>query len=258
MKQIRGRLLAVLLLGILLTAVLVGGVSILSLRDIMQLDSEAMLARSTQEFAAAVNAQRDRLIVFIILFTLAVCVVAVVVSAGIFSRIFELAYTDELTKVRSQNAFQEEVAERERDIHRGRASFSLCIFDVNHLKAVNDSYGHLAGDMLLMQAASLIQQHFPDEKVYRIGGDEFVIVFRNRPRYFVFSMLTEFRERMRDSVSEDIRIPVIASGLANYDEDRDATFQDVFSRADRAMYENKLALKLLDPEEVQEQNRDRM
>ena len=175
MKRIRGKLLMVMLLGILLTAVLVGGVSVLSLRDILQLDSEAMLARSTQEFA----------------------------------------------------------------------------------EAVNDSYGHLAGDLLLMQAASLIQQHFPDEKVYRIGGDEFAIVFRNRPRYFVFSMLTEFRKRMRDSVSQDIRIPVVASGLADYDENLDAAFQDVFARADHAMYENKLALKQLDPETVQAQNRDR-
>lgn len=62
MKRIRGKLLTVMLLGIAVTAVLVGGVSILSLRDILQLDSEAMLARSTQEFAAAVNEQRDRLI----------------------------------------------------------------------------------------------------------------------------------------------------------------------------------------------------
>ena len=258
MKRIRGKLLMVMLLGILLTAVLVGGVSVLSLRDILQLDSEAMMARSTQEFAETVNAQRDRLILFIGLFTMTVCIVAIVVSAGIFSRIFEQAYTDELTKVASQNAFQEEVTERERDIHRGRAAFSLCIFDVNHLKAVNDSYGHLAGDLLLMQAASLIQQHFPDEKVYRIGGDEFAIVFRNRPRYFVFSMLTEFRKRMRDSVSQDIRIPVVASGLADYDENLDAAFQDVFARADHAMYENKLALKQLDPETVQAQNRDRL
>ncbi len=258
MKRVRGKLLTVMLLGILATAVLVGGISILSLQEILQLDSDSMLARSTREFAEAVNAQRDRLIFFIIVFTLAVCIIVIVISVGIFRRIFEMAYTDELTKVGSQNAFQEESAEREQDIHRGRANFGICVFDVNHLKAVNDLYGHPAGDLLLMQAASLIQQHFPDEKVFRIGGDEFAIVFRGRPRYFVFSMLTTFRKRMRSSVSRDIRIPVVASGLAVYEEERDAAFQDVFSRADQAMYEDKLALKALDPEEVREQNRERL
>ncbi len=258
MKQIRGKLLTVMLLGILVTALLVGGASVLSMQEILQLDSEAMLARSTQDFAEAVNAQRDRLIFFIAIFTLAICIVAIVVSAGIFRRIFEMAYTDELTKVGSQNAFQEETAERDREIHRGHAAFALCVFDVNHLKAVNDLYGHLAGDILLMQSASLIQQHFPDERIYRIGGDEFAIVFRNRPRYFVFNMLGEFRQRMRSSISRDIRIPVVASGLAFYDEKRDAAFQDVFSRADHAMYEDKLALKTLDPAAVREQNKERL
>lgn len=246
-----------MLLAILVTAVLVGGAAILSLHEILQLDSDVMLSRSTQEFAEAVNVQRDRLMLFIVLFTLAVSVVAIVISAGIFRRIFDMAYTDELTKMSSQNAFQEEVTDRERDIHRGRGSFGICIFDVNHLKAVNDIYGHLAGDLLLMQAASLIQQHFPDEKVYRIGGDEFAIVFRNRPRYFVYSMFSDFRKKMRGSVSQDVRIPVVASGLAVYNEEKDAAFQDVFSRADRAMYEDKLALKALDPAAVREQNRER-
>ncbi len=257
MKRIRGKLLLVVLFSILVPTLLVGTVSVLSLWEILQLDSEVAIARSTREFAAIVNAQRDRLIIFIVLFTLAVCAIAIVISVGIFRRIFVMAYTDELTKVASQNAFHEEQADRDRDIHRGRASFSLCIFDVNHLKAVNDCYGHLAGDLLLMQAASLIQQYFPDEKVYRIGGDEFAIVFRNYPSYFSYGMLREFRKRMRSSVSQDIRIPIVAGGLAHYDEDRDAAFQDVFVRADRAMYEEKLALKALDPAVVQEQTRDR-
>ncbi len=247
----------VMFLGILATAVLVSAASILGLQEILRLDSDAVLSGSAQEFVAAFDAQKEKLILFNVLFALAIGCIVILITTGIFRRTIRMAYTDEMTRMGSQNAFQEEVAERERDIHRGRASFVVCIFDVNHLKAVNDLYGHAAGDRLLLQAAILIKQHFPDEKIYRIGGDEFAIVFRGRPRYFIFSMLSEFRKFMRDSVSQDIKRPVVASGLAVYDQNRDAAFQDVFSRADQAMYENKLALKALDPAIVREQNRER-
>ncbi len=258
MNKFRGKLLQIMLFGILVPTMLVGGISVLGLWRILKLDSEAMLVHSAQEFAAIVSARRDRLILFIALATLAVCVTATTIITGIFRRAFEMAYTDELTKVASQNAFHEELAERDWDIHRGRASFGLCIFDVNHLKAVNDYYGHSAGDHLLMQATALIRQYFPDEKIYRIGGDEFAIIFRNYPRFLAYAMMREFRKCMRDNISQDIRTPVIASGLAHYDKNTDAAFQDVFARADQAMYKEKLALKALDPAAVQEQTRNRL
>lgn len=81
-----------------------------------------------------------------------------------------MSFEDALTGVYNRNKFNQVVDSREPIPHLG-----VACFDLNGLKETNDHLGHGAGDALLRRAAEQLQQHFSG-KVYRTGGDEFVVV----------------------------------------------------------------------------------
>ena len=85
-----------------------------------------------------------------------------------------LSYHDQLTKLHNRRAFEEELKRIDRE-----ESLPLCLImaDVNGLKLINDSFGHRDGDMLLIKFAKVLTATAPvEEMVFRIGGDEFVII----------------------------------------------------------------------------------
>ncbi len=91
--------------------------------------------------------------------------------------IYRLMTVDGLTQVHNKRYF-EEMLEREvsRSIRYDRV-FSLIVFDIDHFKKVNDTYGHLAGDSVLRQLGLLIRAHVRrDDIVARTGGEEFGII----------------------------------------------------------------------------------
>jgi diguanylate cyclase (GGDEF)-like protein len=119
--------------------------------------------------------------------------------------------------------------------------------DVNFLKKINDTYGHEQGNIYLMNAVKLICAIFGTDNVYRIGGDEFVVILTDMMaplgKYFV----TEFDFEMKQKNSAEALQPwekvSAAVGIAIYDAENDKTVDEVFKRADTLMYANKLAMK---------------
>lgn len=88
-----------------------------------------------------------------------------------------LSYHDQLTGLNNRRSFEEELIKY--DIEE---NLPLCIImsDVNGLKLVNDSFGHRAGDALLLKYTKVLQEFFPSENaISRVGGDEFVILVPN-------------------------------------------------------------------------------
>lgn len=87
----------------------------------------------------------------------------------------KLAYTDELTGLGNRNAFlreEEMLAERLRS--EDNLVIVACSFDMNYLKRMNDTYGHVTGDRYLKAAADAIRRSFgPEASIFRCGGDEF-------------------------------------------------------------------------------------
>src|SRR5262249_36730415 len=92
-------------------------------------------------------------------------------------RLEELATTDPLTKVLNRRALLDRlVAELDR-ARRFGSSFSLLLFDVDHFKKINDTAGHLAGDAVLRQFGSLLEEAVRKvDIVARYGGEEFVVI----------------------------------------------------------------------------------
>ena len=154
----------------------------------------------------------------------------------------EIAYRDPLTGVKSKNAFAEKEAELDLLIDNGECDiFGLVVCDVNGLKHINDTLGHKAGDELIRDAGALICGHFKHSPVYRIGGDEFVILLEGADLDNRVSLLKEINEVIESHIASGG--VVVSLGTAVYYKGEDYDFHSVFERADAAMYERKLQLK---------------
>ncbi|MEJ2466420.1 MAG: bifunctional diguanylate cyclase/phosphodiesterase [Candidatus Thiodiazotropha sp.] len=89
----------------------------------------------------------------------------------------DLTHHDPLTGARSRSAFDEYWHEINDVFHNGRGRVSLILFDVDHFRAINDTYGHEVGDELLITVSQLIRSILPSrDQLFRLGGDEFSAV----------------------------------------------------------------------------------
>ncbi|MBR5961132.1 MAG: GGDEF domain-containing protein [Clostridia bacterium] len=155
-----------------------------------------------------------------------------------------LAYTDSLTGVKNTHAYVETERHLDERIAGGTIrEFGVVVFDMNGLKQVNDTLGHEAGDKYIQDACRMICRQFQHSPVYRIGGDEFVVLlegedYRNRTILMsAFETHVEMNVHCGDAV--------VASGLAEFRPGQDNSYRRVFERADRRMYERKSILKAM-------------
>ena len=157
-----------------------------------------------------------------------------------------LAYRDSLTGLRNTNSYWEWINDFDKEIETKEMVFGVLVFDINYLKETNDRYGHDVGNKLIVSAARVISDIFKRSPVFRIGGDEFLVILQHRDLDELDALLKKFDEEcLNESIATDKEnIPVsIAKGFARYDSEKDTNFMDVFNRADDAMYENKRKIK---------------
>ncbi len=147
-----------------------------------------------------------------------------------------------MTGVRNKHAYLTWEGEQNELMAQGRQrQFAIVVCDVNGLKHVNDTYGHKAGDELIRSACSMVCELFKHSPVFRVGGDEFVVVLTGRDYDDRQAILDEVHRRSVDHIGTDQ--VVLAAGISDFDGDGDETVHDVFSRADARMYEEKHRLK---------------
>ncbi|MEI7888408.1 MAG: diguanylate cyclase [Actinomycetes bacterium] len=118
------------------------------------------------------------------------------------------------------------------------SSQTLCLafVDVDHLKTVNDSLGHSAGDRLLRQVAVTISATLgPDSLLFRYGGDEFVCSILGSTQAELKGLLSQISEQLRAATEQGS----ISCGIAELVEGD--TFESLVARADTALYEQRRA-----------------
>ena len=159
----------------------------------------------------------------------------------------EIAHKDSLTGVKNKTSYAEEIAELDKKISAGDAEFCIVMVDVNFLKRINDTYGHEHGNSYLKNACRLTCAVFGKENVYRIGGDEFVVILEGEKvflsKYFVEQFKSEMKRKDSNASLEPWEKVSAAVGVAYYDKQQDKSADEVFKRADKEMYANKLAMK---------------
>ncbi len=159
----------------------------------------------------------------------------------------ELATRDALTGIRNKLAYDKEVEKIKGMIHAGDTRFGIGMVDLNYLKKINDKFGHEKGNISITRLCHIICVTFDHSPVFRIGGDEFVIIFRGRDYDDREELVERFRNEI-DRLSSDMNLPEwerisAAIGVAVYDEYSDRGYDSVFERADEAMYANKRNMK---------------
>ncbi len=154
----------------------------------------------------------------------------------------DMANRDALTRVKNKHAYTQAVRELEGDIENNKVSgFAVAVLDINGLKAVNDTKGHHAGDEYIKASCHIICSVFKRSPVFRVGGDEFVVLltgedFKNRQR-----LSEEFSRIILNNKKKGLA--TLAFGIADFDSTADKNVESVFERADKAMYENKKLFK---------------
>lgn len=169
-----------------------------------------------------------------------------------------LAYRDSLTGVKNKTAYKDAEARLEEQMRLARPEFALVVMDINGLKHINDSFGHDFGDMLLINACRMICKTFQHSPVYRIGGDEFVVILEGADFNNYHNLLQNLEACIAESnknCQEEYHIS-IARGIALYNSETDLVFANVFKRADEAMYQNKAAMKAGKLEKVEHESAD--
>lgn len=154
-------------------------------------------------------------------------------------------YEDALTKVKNKAAYDKKVETLNWDIQSGIAEFGIAMVDLNNLKVINDKYGHEHGNEYIVGASHAVCRVFKHSPVYRIGGDEFVVVVQGSD-YGCRDKLCEelksnFESCMKNQEADPWNRYSAAVGMSTYE--AGDSVEDVFERADQAMYEEKTRMK---------------
>lgn len=150
----------------------------------------------------------------------------------------EMATKDSLTGVGNRRALDQKLLEIEANQNRKYAVMSLILLDLDHFKLINDDFGHLVGDQILIRVAEIIQGRIRvTDALYRFGGEEFIIV----PLSLDLKSASRLAEQLRvlvenyDLVAE--RPVTISLGVAEYVQGESC--ESWLQRADNALYEAK-------------------
>ncbi len=151
------------------------------------------------------------------------------------SEIYErLAFTDGLTGLYNRLAFENDINERITD--KKPACISV---DLNNLKLANDTMGHSMGDILIKGMATILEQAVAEKgKIYRIGGDEFVVLIPDTDREDMKELLADI-EACKRIYNKENRVNIDFAIGVSYFADEDESFETLVSRADLRMYKNK-------------------
>ena len=153
------------------------------------------------------------------------------------------AYLDGLTGLNNRTSYMEYRQILEKKISENKDYiFSVVVFDINQLKMINDDFGHDVGDKLIVAISNDIRDVFGSNRVYRVGGDEFVVILDDPDPSAKIQQVKDTIDR-KNKESPIFHNPEITIGLsvgyATFDPAVDSTYVDVFNRADNAMYADK-------------------
>ena len=162
-----------------------------------------------------------------------------------YERIKILTIKDELTNVYNRRKFNQDLKEELNKAVRYARNLSLLMVDIDFFKKFNDRYGHQAGDLILKELGMLFNDNKRNtDRVYRYGGEEFIIICTETDR----NDATIFAERLRKVISEKVFTSVdntnsggaltVCIGISNFPFNA-TQFDDLVKYADDALYRAK-------------------
>ncbi|HJX01401.1 MAG TPA: sensor domain-containing diguanylate cyclase [Terriglobales bacterium] len=174
----------------------------------------------------------------------------VLVSENLLTReqanegLLRFAFTDYLTSLRTRGYFEQQLDLEVKRSDRKQEQFSLLMVDIDHFKALNDTYGHHVGDVVLRQVTALLVKDMREvDTVARYGGEEFVIILPEASEQEAISVAQRLRKAVQNSnfqiegTNGDEKL-TISIGIAVYGRDARCR-QQLIEYADAALYAAK-------------------
>ncbi|MCB0411417.1 MAG: GGDEF domain-containing protein [Bdellovibrionales bacterium] len=160
-----------------------------------------------------------------------------------FAQTYDRSQRDPLTGISNRAGLNVKAAESFKRSNLLGIPFSLIVFDIDHFKKVNDTYGHLAGDYVLAEISSVISNKLIRENDFfaRTGGEEFCLLLLGSS----IKIATEVAERIRHTIEshnfvfEGQKIPITISAGVALKIDGDPDWEPLYDRADKALYVSK-------------------
>jgi diguanylate cyclase (GGDEF)-like protein len=152
----------------------------------------------------------------------------------------ELSGTDDLTKLANRRSFMEQFANEFERAKRYKSGLSFLILDLDFFKQVNDSYGHLAGDSVLVQIANVMKTSVrSSDLVGRYGGEEFGLLLPETGskgcRVYAERIRKRIEDTRFDAAANQIHVTV-SGGIATYPEITVDSVDELWRKADAALY----------------------
>ncbi len=159
-----------------------------------------------------------------------------------------LAYQDALTHVKNKAWYDEAKKRINDDIKRGEALFGIITIDLNDLKVINAKYGHEKGNEYIFGSCHQVCEIFEHSPVFRIGGDEFVVLIEAGDYHDRLSLFDKLKNSFAFSSQDESKEPWLrysaAIGMSVF-ENGDALIDDVYARAEKLMRANKKETKMI-------------
>jgi diguanylate cyclase (GGDEF)-like protein len=158
-----------------------------------------------------------------------------------YEQLKAIASTDPLTGLLNRRTFFEHAVREFSRSRRSAGPFSMILIDLDNFKAVNDSMGHLTGDEVLrITADSLVELSRSGDIVGRYGGDEFVVMPFQTDETHSLDLAKRYVSKIPPRIHGVTTVPVTLSiGIVVYHGNDMTTLENVFERADKAMYVSK-------------------
>ena len=161
--------------------------------------------------------------------------------ANTYSKVLQYATLDALTNLNNRRQFEVRLKQEIATTKRQKNPLCAMMIDIDFFKKVNDTYGHASGDIVLRTVASIIKEHLRESDIpSRYGGEEFAVLLpytHIEEAKIVGERLRKAVEATQISIDKKNINVTISMGLAEFSSIE--TGEDLFKRADRALYEAK-------------------
>jgi two-component system cell cycle response regulator len=163
------------------------------------------------------------------------------VEAQYHETVFRMAITDGLTNLHNRKQLDTMLSEEIPRAHRHGRDLSLLMFDIDHFKSINDTYGHLTGDSVLRGLASILQKRLrPNDKLGRYGGEEFCAILPETGLASATRIAEELRAMVQshsfNAEGKEVRVTVSIGASCLLP---DMTIEQLYKGSDDKLYEAK-------------------
>jgi len=168
--------------------------------------------------------------IMIVVLIVAILLLVALYQIILIKQIKNISETDQLTKAYNRRKFFNEMQQY-------KSRYSLIMFDIDHFKQINDTYGHDKGDYVLKKVVEIIKKHIrQDDMIFRWGGEEFFILFKNMDLANAQKMAEKLRKIIEETDFDGVKVTIsLAVVTSSYGQ----VIEKIIKILDDGLYEAK-------------------